>query len=220
MKKLLTCIALVFAMLFTFTGCSADGITIADASEATTVSEEKTLSENWRDFEFQLEDNIYKLPIDSKRLKSLTDSNFVVENGELLRYSLSDDALLCIKLKNKPILMVGLKEEILQGEICEDSLVVSIGQTKEQAENGKMAVVFPGGVYAGMETTWDALERLYGKPDIVTDYYSEVEYKWTLGESSGANYLQIYLKENEYINEIKMDFSAPDMLEALMEIEE
>lgn len=213
MKRFFRTALLVLCTSFLFTGCSAEEIaTISEAYAAEPVEravEERILSEDWKDFEFQIEDTVYDLPINSQQLKALTKSNFIVENGKLLRYDLSDDALLCIKLKNKPILMVGLKEEVLKGEECLDSLITSIGQTAEQAKDAKMAVIFPGGAYAGMEITWDALFRIYGKPDVTTDYYSEKEYKWTLGEQDSANYLQIFLKENEFISEIKLDYSEP-----------
>lgn len=170
--------------------------------------ERETLSSNWSDYKFSVNNKTMKLPCTYKELTGAT--GFKMKSAEE-NSSLSKNYYATVNMYKNDNLALYI--EILndtEGDIkYTDGKITRIWQSKYQVSTGADVVIFPGNIKAGDKMTGEEIINKYGQPNDKKEYSDSgyVSETYIYNENTNwttTNYFEIKIV-NGVIDEIILD---------------
>ena len=157
------------------------------------------ISDEWKNYQFTVNNKTLSLPATYSDLSSATSSE--MQSSYTKSYLQSGYYAIVNMYKNdKLALYTEVLNDTDQDMLYTDCKITSVSQTKYQISVGADEIIFPGGLKAGQEITESEIISLFGTPDDTYNYESDGYISNTYTYLEDTNYTTINYYEIKVVN--------------------
>lgn len=157
------------------------------------------ISDEWKNYQFTVNNKTLSLPATYSDLSSATSSE--MQSSYTKSYLQSGYYAIVNMYKNDKLsLYIEILNDTDQDTLYTDCKITRVSQTKYQISVGADEIIFPGGLKAGQEITETEIINLFGTPNDTYDYESDGYISNTYTYLEDSNYSTINYYEIKVVN--------------------